>query len=155
MMMAKKKMNPWVKRLLLAVLLLLITGGIAIWYIFTEKFADTKEHKADYTVNAMSLLNEFQQNDSAANKKYTEKIIVVNGRIGETEIASDSSVNIKIIDTLTDAYIIFAFQQQHLAEAKQLKIGDSISIKGSLSNGVYSEILETYSVNFKRCTLNK
>ena len=155
MMMAKKKMNPWVKRLLLVVLLLLITGSIAIWYIFTEKFADTKEHKADYTVNAMSLLNEFQQNDSAANKKYTEKIIVVNGRIGETEIASDSSVNIKIIDTLTDAYIIFAFQQQHLAEAKQLKIGDSVSIKGSLSNGVYSEILETYSVNFKRCTLNK
>jgi hypothetical protein len=153
--MAKQKMNPWVKRLLLAALFFLIAGGIAIWYIFTEKFADTKEHKADYTVNAMSFLNEFQQNDSAANKKYTEKIIVVNGRIGETEIAYDSSVNIKMIDTLTDAYIIFAFQQQHLAEAKQLKIGDSVSIKGSCSNGVYSKILETYTVNFKRCTLNK
>jgi tRNA_anti-like len=149
-----KKKKPWLKRILLTGLILIIAGGAAVWYIFNEKFTDTKERKADYTVNALDLLKEFQQNDSAANKKYAEKIIVVNGRVTDTE-AADTTINVKMADTLTDAYIIFAFQQQHLNEAKQVKAGDSISIKGSCSGGIYSEILETEFVTFKRCTLNK
>ncbi|MCY7293285.1 MAG: OB-fold putative lipoprotein [Ferruginibacter sp.] len=153
-MIDTKKRSPWLKRILLVGIVLLIAGGIAIWYIFTEKFTDTSKETAAYTVNAMDLIKEFQDNDSISNKKYTEKIITVNGRITETESA-DTTINIKMRDTLTDAYIIFAFQQQHLKEAKQLKEGDSVSIKGSCSGGTYSKILETSFITFKRCTLNK
>lgn len=154
MMVSKRKMNPWLKRLLLGGLLLLLAGGGAIWYIFNEEFTDTSERKAAFTVNAIDLIHEFQQSDSLANKKYAEKIITVNGRISELE-AADTTINVKMIDTLTDAYIIFAFQQQHLKEAKQLKEGDSVSIKGSCSGGTYSEILETEFITFKRCAVNK
>jgi tRNA_anti-like len=154
MMATKGKMNPWLKRLLIGGLLLLLAGGGAVWYIFNEKFTDTSERKAAFTVNAIDLIHEFQQSDSLANKKYAEKIITVNGRISELE-AADTTINVKMIDTLTDAYIIFAFQQQHLKEAKQLKEGDSVSIKGSCSGGSYSEILETEFITFKRCAVNK
>lgn len=150
----KRKRNPWIKRVLMGGLLALIAGAVAVWFIFTEKFTDTSERKADFTVNAMDFLQEFQKNDSLANTKYLEKIITVNGRVSETE-AADTTINIKMIDTATDAYIIFAFQQQHLAEAKQLKEGDSVAIKGSCSGGTYSEILETEFVTFKRCAINK
>jgi tRNA_anti-like len=154
MMATKGKMNPWLKRLLIGGLLLLLAGGGAVWYIFNEKFTDTSERKAAFTINAIDLIHEFQQSDSLANKKYAEKIITVNGRISELE-AADTTINVKMIDTLTDAYIIFAFQQQHLKEAKQLKEGDSVSIKGSCSGGSYSEILETEFITFKRCAVNK
>jgi tRNA_anti-like len=154
MMATKGKMNPWLKRLLIGGLLLLLAGGGAVWYIFNEKFTDTSERTAVFTVNAIDLIHEFQQSDSLANKKYAEKIITVNGRISELE-AADTTINVKMIDTLTDAYIIFAFQQQHLKEAKQLKEGDSVSIKGSCSGGTYSEILETEFITFKRCAVNK
>ena len=154
MMATKGKMNPWFKRLLIGGLLLLLAGGGAVWYIFNEKFTDISERKAAFTVNAIDLIHEFQQSDSLANKKYAEKIITVNGRISELE-AADTTINVKMIDTLTDAYIIFAFQQQHLKEAKQLKEGDSVSIKGSCSGGTYSEILETEFITFKRCAVNK
>ncbi len=154
MMASNRKMNPWIKRLLIGGLLLLLAGGGAVWYIFNEKFTDTSERKAAFTVNAIDLIHEFQQSDSLANKKYAEKIITVNGRISELE-AADTTINVKMIDTLTDAYIIFAFQQQHLKEAKQLKEGDSVSIKGSCSGGAYSEILETEFITFKRCAVNK
>lgn len=150
----KHKKSPWLKRILIGGLLALIAGAIAIWFIFTEKFSDTTERKAAFTVNAMDFLKEFQQNDSLANKKYAEQIITVNGRVSETE-AADTTINIKMMDTATSAYIIFAFQQQHLAEAKQLKEGDSVSIKGSCSGGAYSQILETEFVTFKRCAINK
>ena len=154
MMVSKRKMKPWLKRLLVGGLLLLLAGGVAVWYIFNEKFTDTSERKAAFTVNAIDLIQEFQKSDSMANKKYAEKIITVNGRISELE-AADTTINVKMIDTLTDAYIIFAFQQQHLKEAKQLKEGDSVSIKGSCSGGTYSEILETEFITFKRCAVNK
>jgi len=153
-MIEVKKRNIWFKRILLTGLVLLIAGGIAIWYIFTEKFTDTSTEPAVYTVNAMDFIKEFQDNENLSNKKYTEKIITVNGRITETE-AADTTINIKMRDTITDAYIIFAFQQQHLKEAKQFKEGDSVSIKGSCSGGTYSKILEAASITFKRCTVNK
>lgn len=150
----ERKSKPWLKRILIAFLLLLIIGVVAIWFIFNEKFTDTSERKAAFTVNAMDFISEFQKNDSLANKKYAEKIIIINGRVAETE-AADTTINIKMIDTATDAYIIFAFQQQHLKEAKELKEGDSVSIKGSCSGGAYSEILETEFITFKRCAINK
>ena len=151
---SKRKMNPWLKGVLIAGLLLLLIGGAAVWYIFNEKFTDTSERKAAFTVNAIDLIHEFQKSDSLANKKYAEQIITVNGRISELE-AADTTINVKMVDTLTDAYIIFAFQQQHLKEAKQFKEGDSVSIKGSCSGGIYSEILETEFITFKRCAVNK
>jgi tRNA_anti-like len=144
----------WLKRLLIIGSISFIIGVIAIWFIFTQKFEDTTKQKAAYTLNAMDFIKEFQASDSLANIKYAEKIITINGRVSEME-AADTTINIKMIDTLTDAYIIFAFQQQHLKEAKNLKEGDSISIKGSCSGGTYSEILETEFITFKRCAVIK
>jgi len=69
--------------------------------------------------------------------------------------AADTTLNIKFIDPVSTSYAIFAFQQQHQMEAKTIKVGDSISIKGSCSGGIYSEILDATAITFKRATLNK
>lgn len=146
----KKRFKKW----LIVAGILVLAGGAALWYLFTEKFEDTKKVKADYTVHAIDLIEEFQQDEAAANKKYTEKIIIVNGTVSEIKNA-DTTANIIMADIKTGAYIIFAFQQQHVAEAGKLKLGDNISIKGSCSGGNYSTILETEKIDFKRCTVNE
>lgn len=148
------KKNPWLRRILVAFLAIVIVFAAIYWIVATEKFSDTKSRKADYTLNALDFIREFQQDINAANKKYTDKIIVLNGRVSEIEEA-DTTANIKIIEPLTASYVIFAFQQQHLAEAKSVKQGDSISVKGSCSGGIYSSLLETTAITFKRSTLNK
>src|SRR5258705_5681028 len=118
--------RPRLKRILLAVLaVVLILAGV-YWYYATEKFSDTKDRKADYTLNALDFIKEFQKDIKSANEKYTDKIISLNGRVSEIE-AADTTLNIKIVDPTTASYVIFAFQQQHLAEAKSVKQGDSIS----------------------------
>jgi hypothetical protein len=134
------------------IIALAFVGGI--WYVFTQKFTDTTKEKAAYTLNALDLINEFKKNDSLANKKYAEKIIAVTGLVTEIE-AADTTVNIKMADTTSGSYAIFAFQQQDLAKAKTIKEGDIVSIKGSCSGGAYSQILETEFITFKRCTLSK
>lgn len=152
--MMTTRINKRYKNWLLAAGILLLAAGAVVWYIYTEKFEDTKLVKAAYTVNAMDLILEFRQDNKQANAKYSEKIIVVNGTVSTVE-AADTTTNIRMIDSLTGAYLIFAFQKEHHAEAKAMKAGDRVSIKGSCSSGVHSEILDTDYITFKRCALNK
>ncbi len=142
------------KSIILAVIIVTLAFAGGIWYVFTQKFTDTTKEKADYTINAFDLINEFKKNDSLANKKYAEKIITVTGLVTEVE-AADTTINIKMADTTSGSYAIFAFQPQNLTEAKAIKEGDKVSIKGSCSGGVYSQILETEFITFKRCALTK
>ncbi len=146
--------NKILKIVGLAILLMAIAAGIIAWYILTDTYTNTDDRKEKYTVEANAFIKEYQQNDTIANKKYAETIIVVNGIVSEIEPV-DSTVNIKMIDTTTDAYINFTFQETSLNEAKALKEGQKVSIKGSCSGGAYSEILETHFITFKRCALNK
>ena len=142
------------KSIILAVIIITLAFAGGIWYVFTQKFTDTTKEKADYTINAFDLINEFKKNDSLANKKYAEKIITVTGLVTEVE-AADTTINIKMADTTSGSYAIFAFQQQNLTEARAIKEGDKVSIKGSCSGGAYSQILETEFITFKRCALTK
>jgi hypothetical protein len=142
------------KKWLLALGVVLLAGAGVIWYLYALKYDDTATIKADYTVNALDFINEFKQDMAAANKKYSEKIIVVNGMVSAIEMA-DTTANIKMVDNTNGAYIIFAFQQQHLNDAKAIKQGEQVSIKGSCSNGAFSTILETEYITFKRCAVNK
>lgn len=142
------------KKWLIALAVFLLAAATVIWYLYTLEYDDTATIKADYTVNAMDFIKEFRQDMEAANKMYSEKMIVVNGTVSAIEMA-DTTANIKMIDTANGAYIIFAFQQQHLNEAKMIKEGEQVSIKGSCSNGAFSSILETEYITFKRCAVNK
>jgi hypothetical protein len=133
----------------------LLAVGVAVYfYFFNLKHDDTASLKAEYSVEAIPFIKEFEADYKAANKKYADKIIEVSGTVAATELA-DTTINIKMADTTTGSYIIFAFQQQHLAEAKEIKQGDKVTIKGSCSDGIYSEILGTYFISFKRSTLIK
>src|SRR5476651_478350 len=98
MTIAKKKRTPWIKRILIGGLILLAIGAGVYWYVATEKFADTTQRKSAYSVNALDFIKEFKQNDSAANKKYVDQIITVNGMVSEIE-AADTTINIKFIDS--------------------------------------------------------
>lgn len=151
--MAVIKKHSRKKKVWLIVLALVLIAAGVYWYYATEKYGDTSKVKSDYTVNALDFIHEFQVNDSAANKKYRERIVTINGRISQLESPDTSTMNVKFIDS-TGAYIIFAFQEQHLQEAKKLKEGDSISIKGSCSGVAYSSVLEVPYISFKRAALN-
>ena len=148
---ANKKFLRW--SLITGVILLLGGAGLYFYYA-TLRYEDTTNVKPDFNVEALPFIKSFIENNSLANKKYTEKIISVSGRISAIEPA-DTTLNIKFIDPATGSYAIFAFQKQHLDQVKTLRNNDSVTIKGSCSGGAYSEILSTVFITFKRCVLEK
>ena len=123
-------------------------------YLEKETHKNTSDIKADYTVNSDSLIKEFLTNDTATNKKYLEKVLVVNGKASAINVLADSTSTIKFEDS-TGSYAIFSLEKTELDNVKNIKTGDAVSLKGVCSGSIYSEILGTTSISFKRATLNK
>ncbi len=122
--------------------------------VWDETHVDTYKVKADYTVTASALIREFAANDTAANSKYREKILLVDGALAQVEIQADSTVNIKFVDT-SKHFINISLDKKDYEQTKSLKPGDLVSVKGSCSGSSYSMILDSTSIDFKRSTLNK
>lgn len=122
--------------------------------IMAETHKDTADVKADYTVGADDLIKEFLSNDTATNKKYLEKVLVVNGNTSSVDVLTDSTCTVRFVDS-TGSYIIFSLEKDQLDKVKNIKSGDPVSLKGVCSGSIFSEILGTTSISFKRATLNK
>ena len=149
-------------RLWLAKILFLVAGPLITYLAFSlatkhiegQEYDDTAGQPSAYTMTADQILGEFRKSDSAANAKYREQIITVNGNISAIEFPTDSTATIKFADS-TGSYAIFPFGKNAISELKALKEADPVSIKASCSGGVYSDILETEVITFKRSTLIK
>ena len=129
-------------------------------FLFIEKYLEKETHtntgevNIDYTISSSELIKEFSLNDTAANKKYLNKVLVVNGPAADVETAADSTSTIKFADS-TGSYTIFSLEKSELSVIKNIKAGDEVSLKGVCSGSIFSEILGTTSISFKRAILNK
>jgi hypothetical protein len=65
------------------VLLLVIAGGGVGIYKFTAKPKDASNKKADFELSANELVSAFEQDENAANAKYIDKVIIVEGKVME------------------------------------------------------------------------
>jgi tRNA_anti-like len=122
-------------------------------YITGETHTATESVKTDYTINAADLLKEFSSSDTAANNKYKEKVIVLNGKTSAVEILPDSTSTIKFADS-TGSYAIFSFEKSEFDKIKTINQDDAVSLKAICSGGIFSEILGTTVITFKRATFN-
>ncbi len=149
----------WQKKWVIKILFLL--PPLAISYLVfsqikqgqvSEKTAATNTLATDFTVDGLELIKEFVSTDSAANAKYRNKVVLVNGLISELN-ATDSTASISMADS-TGSYTIFDFEKEQAAKVKTLKVGDKVSIKGICSGSIYSDILETQTISFKQAIIH-
>ena len=148
--------RSWLLRIVLVAVIPLVTYAgfrVASNQVEEQEFELSANLESDFTVRADELIAEFKANDSLANAKYREKLVTVTGQVSGLEV-SDSTATLKFADS-TGSYIIFPFQQEEAARVNGLKEGETVTIKGSCSGGIYSEILESETISFKRCTIVK
>lgn len=122
-------------------------------YIMSETHGATEDVKADYTLAAADLIKEFMENDTATNKKYNDKMLVVNGNASAVALQDDSTSTISFADS-TGSYAIFSLEKNQYEKVKTIKQGDAVSLKGVCSGSIFSEILGTTAITFKRATFN-
>jgi tRNA_anti-like len=76
-------------------LFLLLLFGTALWWVLSQKSGEAiQSTRAEYTIEAGQLYREFYNDEAAANEKYLNKIIRVNGEVVDFSASSNSKVSV-------------------------------------------------------------
>jgi hypothetical protein len=122
----------------LGVVLLAAAGYGA--YLYFKKAERVMSGQATYSMTTSQLLSAFEQNEDSANKKYLNQIIEVTGTI--ESISPDSSgVNIQLGTDNPMAGVNCHFDQEVVSKLQQLKVNDSIKVKGQCSGYLMDALL--------------
>lgn len=123
--------------------LLLVLAGAA-FYIYKEYnrvHKDTSRLKPDYSLAAAELVSEFESAEQAANKKYWDKVIRVEGNIRELSRDDRGFYSVVLGDTVSMSSVRCSFDSTHSAEAAALRTGMHVAIKGICSGFNADELL--------------
>jgi hypothetical protein len=143
----KKKIVKWG-------LILLVSGtaiGVGtVLYIFNMPHRNVQAASADFELGAGQLVNEYLRDAQAANNKYLQengesKIIAVTGIVASIDEDMNQQKVVLLKETGEKAGVSCTFMLATNANAKNLKKGSEVTIKGVIRSGAgYDEDLELY-----------
>jgi hypothetical protein len=125
-----------------------IAVGIYAYKEYNRKPANLQTLKADVSILATQLVNDFTTNEEAANAKYLGKVLLVNGRLIEVQNQNDTLLTLFIGDTTQTSKVSCLMDKVHINNSKKYKQGDSVSIKG-ICTGYLMD------VELNRCVVEK
>jgi hypothetical protein len=113
------------KWILLTGILLLALLAVGGYYMYQKPRSGVTNVKADYSVTASELYNEFVANESAANIKYLNKVIEVSGKVMEVK-KEESAMSVQLNGS--DAGGVNCSLQK--VPAKAPPVGSIVKVKG-------------------------
>jgi len=154
-------MKKKTKIILLCLLTAVLTGGGYVFYLWNMPHIDVQGQKADYSISASQLVNEYLTNEKSANAKYLgengeSKIIVINGTIGKIDTDMNNQKVILLKNDTARAGVSCTFMESTNKNVNALKIGDKTKIKGIIRSGArYDQDMEIYvNVVLEKCDIS-
>jgi len=147
--MKRKKVIGYI---LLAVLLLSAVFAAYIYKEYNRTHEDTAAIRPDYSLTAVSLLKEFEMDEPASNKKYWDKVILVDGMV--KDLAKDDRGRYSIIlgDTASMSSVRCSMDSIHNNEVATVKKGNRLAMKGICTGFNADEMLGS-DVILVRCAV--
>jgi hypothetical protein len=106
---------------------IVIIAAVYGWYQYSRGIDHLSDVPADYSMNAEQLIGEFTSDELAADKKYQNRILSVNGMIKKIENAD--STHIVVLGDTTDMSSVRCIMDNS-AKAGSLQRGALVTIKG-------------------------
>lgn len=151
-------MKPTRKKILLYIvlplLLILAAGGIYFYKEYNRVHKDTAKLKPDFTLKATNLVKEFEANEQASNKKYWDKVILVDGVVKQVEKDDRGFYSLVLGDTVSVSSVRCSIDSLHSSEAAAVKQGTTIAVKGICTGFNEDEMLGS-DVILTRSVVNK
>lgn len=126
-------------------LLLAVLGLVASIYYYNKPHVDVQKSEATYVLTAQNLIDEYRNNETDTDKKYSETVIQVKGKVFEISTLKGNSV-ITLKDEGLESSIICHMLPEDNKRTLQFKKGDEINVKGICSGYLMDVIMV-------RCTL--
>ncbi|MBK5270517.1 MAG: hypothetical protein JJE22_05825 [Bacteroidia bacterium] len=130
--------------------------GYGIWQGVSEYNRANKDFSnvtADIKIVATDLIQEYETNDSSANKKYLGKIIEISGVI--KDIAKDEAGYYTVVlgDTASMSSVRCSMDSVHQQDAARQTIGSSATVRGSCTGFNKDEMGLGSDVILNRCVI--
>ncbi|MBO9199220.1 MULTISPECIES: OB-fold protein [Niastella] len=141
------------KRIIIGgILLVIVLVAVYGWYQYTRTVQGLTNVRADFSVNATELINEFVSSEDAANKKYLNKILAVKGMVKNVEAAQYTIV---LGDTSDMSSVRCVLDSSANTTAGALQKGALITIKGAITGFNKDETgLLGSDVQLNRCVIS-
>lgn len=88
------------KYLLLIVLVAIVIVALVGLKMYFKPHADINKLEADYTIDAITLINEFQENEEVASSKYNEKVLEISGSLASNSKLSNGTTLLILEDEM-------------------------------------------------------
>jgi hypothetical protein len=123
------KISKNLRNLLLAgVLIGVVVGAWAVWYVFYKPHRDVSAEKPAYVITSQALTESFKS-DTTSFTKYVDQAILVEGAVTGVDGSHVSLGN-----------IICSIDSTQITKASSLKNGDLVKIQGRLTS--YNDLME-------------
>ena len=138
------------KKIIIAVAILVVTGGGYGLYMYFMPHRDVQSIEAFATVSSTDLINEFLEQKEEANKKYLaedgdSKVIIVTGNVQSIEVDQKKQKVVLLKEENSNLGVSCTFMLETNENADLLQKGDFVRIKGVIRSGAeYDEDLDLY-----------
>lgn len=123
------------KKVLIAVLLVIVAILISYWYVFNKPHRSV-EDEVSIPVTASQIFSDYNNNESQANALYLDKAISVTGEITEIKKNQEN----KMVLILKSGDPIFGVACTLKESSDKLKTGNQVTIKG-ICTGFASDVV--------------
>ena len=142
------------KIILIVVLVIVGIGALYLWREYNRTVEGLADTNADYSVNATQLISEFENNETAANKKYQNKIVAVKGMFKKLE--GNGGTGIVVLGDTNALSAVRCVLDSTVTGITALQPGSAITIKGAITGFNKDETgLLGSDVQLNRCIISK
>ena len=138
------------KKILYAVMLMTFTAAGYGFYLFNKKPADVRTLPYKYELTASNLVNDFNKDETAADKKYVNKVIAVKGKVSDVKLVPSTGQATVILDSGDPlAAVTCSFYDDEAGSLKEIKQGEAIVVKGKCTGKLMDVVLNKCSIENK------
>ena len=142
------------KRILLAVLLIIIAAGLYIYQEYNRTNVNVSSVTPEFAVSATELINAFTETDSIAGKKYVGKIISITGMLKNVHQDEQGHYTLSIGDTSSLSSVRCSVDSMYTERASTLRAGMNVVVKGNCTGYNEDELLGL-DVIVNRCVIEE
>ena len=142
------------KRILLAVVLVLVAAGIYVYQEYNRTNVNISTEKPAYIISATELITAFSGDDSVASKKYVGKIISVTGMVKNVLKDDRGYYTVSLGDTSSMSSVRCSVDSMYTNRAASIRQGVNVKIKGNCTGYNEDELLGL-DVIVNRCVIEE
>ena len=121
------------KRVFISIIVVAIVGGA--WFGYSEykrKVKDLANVTAQFTMQANELITIFENNETAANAEYLDKIIAVKGNVKTVERDDRGYFTVVLGERGSKSSVRCSMDSLHVKDVAGVKEGGYITVKGTI-----------------------